>query len=207
MKKILIIFFLLITIFPLHAQKIGVSGSYFFMSGDMIGSNWENSMPSVGAMLAIPAGKHEFIIDYEYADSRKDYVGYLGGGFLPGETEKESITSYTYVNTLDIGYYHNLNQLEFGRIFGGIGFTYMHFAGKKISVKDEEKSYPLNSEKYGAFITFGIGFEEMFDLPLALYTRMKFKYLLKLEETLDADAPYQNIGTIITPDIILAFSF
>ncbi|MGE5621265.1 MAG: hypothetical protein ACM3U0_01695 [archaeon] len=192
-----LVVFILLCIFSgsLYSQEIGVSAV------KMWSDNYQLKNPAgFGFHIQLPVWKTAFRFQYTYAESKRDYYGFLLSGFLTEPSPQENVRSRSYMNSYDF-------QLMFPKLFSinkvvyfslGLGLSWDTFEGNRTGLQSGRKYVLYAQTKNGIMYAAGISYERLFDLPLKLELMFRQKGLFGGVTVVDIEQPYgQAIGMTI----------
>jgi hypothetical protein len=203
MKKYIIFIVMVLLLTKVKAQEIGFSPVRIWTNNYEIQNQFGFSF-----YYFQPIGKLGFKIEYISAKNKRDYYGYILGGFFanPDEHIQENVKSKTNMSVLEFGLMIP-EVLELTKNYFNIGFgvTRDRFSGKREGIDSGKEINIEDENKYGIFYSISISRKKVLQIPLKLELLFKQKFIKGGNFATDIEQPF--VGSMIIEELHFNISY
>lgn len=130
-------------------------------------------------------------VEYTYFQNKREYFGYLVGGFLPYPVpEKERIISNSYLHSIELSIRPTFLKSKYINGSLGLGISHNIMGGKREALTTKRKADLYGGSKFGVALAFYLETEKIHSFPLNVFLSGKFKYIRSSIQPTDIEAPF-----------------
>jgi hypothetical protein len=188
MKQIKIIFTIIILTSSISAQHLGISFSKLWTD------NYELENPNGFSInIAQPLFKY-FEVQFEFSEfeNRREYFGFLIGGFFATPPPKENIISISTLQVYEISAKYYFLNLELLRAAVGLGISLNKLDGSRLAEESGRRTSLFDESNFGIAGIFYMESRAIKILPVTLYTSIQKKQIAPGSQATDIETPFSE---------------